>query len=700
MKKLLLILLLNLFCLASFAQNNYVDSLTTLIKKSPHDTIRVAYLIKLGKYYYKNDWKKSDSAYRVSLSIAQKVNYKFGESLTYENWGMVTRKLGDYPLAIEYLHKALELNLEMSDSIGMSICNNNLGVLYDELGDYENALKFYLKSNEIDRSIGDIKGVSASLNNIALIYSYMDNFDKAIEVLKESIAIKEEIGNETGLAYGFLNLANMYTKTKNTESAIEHYEKALELYEKNEDLVGVARCYNGLGSSFKYTDREKALEHYKQALEIKVELGDELEIARTKHSIGELYMKMDQNDEALMLLQQAANICKEMGSKDLLGSIYGSLHVLYSSTSDYEGAYEYALKYISMQDSLMDGDKFSTIAELQTKYETDKNKYEKDLAEAKSLQAEEETKRIEAVSDRKSTMLYAAVIGFLLVGGLVIMVYRSNRLKKKANEELQFKNDLIRQKNKDITSSIEYAKHIQDSILPSNETIQKMFPNSFVLFEPRDIVSGDFYWFHDTADKTFFAAADCTGHGVPGALVSMVCSNAINHVVVQEGELSSDNILTKLNQEVLEKFRKEESIHQAVDGMDIALCSVERINNEVILNYSGAMNALYIMREESIEEIRADRQAIGGRTPVDYQFTKHTLKLEKGNRVFVFSDGMIDQFGGAKGKKLLSKRFKKLLEGYRNVPISEIQVKLRDELYEWQGDYKRIDDVLVIGIEI
>lgn len=699
--KFLLVLFIFKFFFGDYlAQDNHEDSLITLVKKSPNDSIRVNHLIKLGRFYYKKDWQKADSTYRIALSISQKRGNKYGEALSYEKLGMATRKLGDYPLGIEYLKKANSINEELKDSIGMSICNNNIGVLYDELGDYENALYFYIKSNDLDRALGDLKGAASSLNNIALIYSYLKNYDKSIEVLKESIEIKEQVGDEISKAYSYLNLANMYTMKEQQNLAIEYYNKAVEIYLKYEEPAGLAKCYNNLGFLYKHKDSEIALNYYKEALKIREELGDKLEIAKSKHSIGEVYMLTDRKEEALVMIQEAAKLSEEVGGVDILASIYGSLHSLYFEVYNYERAYEYALKYMSMHDSLLDGDKFSAISELQTKYETDKNKYEKELAESKRLQAEEEAKRLEAVSERKSTLLYAAVVGFILIGGLVVVVYRSNRQRKKANEELQSMNDIIKAKNKDITSSIEYAKHIQDSILPSDETIKKLLPKSFVLFEPRDIVSGDFYWFYKHGNKTLFAAADCTGHGVPGALVSMVCSNAINHVVVQEGEISPEKILTKLNQEILERLRKEGSIHQAVDGMDIALCCIEEVQDKTVLHYSGAMNSLYLLKGEEIEEIRADRQAIGGRTPVDYQFEKHTLQLDKGNRIFVFSDGMIDQFGGVKGKKLLAKRFKQYLEQYNNEPIEAIKEKLGKDLINWQGDFNRIDDVLVIGIEV
>jgi len=170
---------------------------------------------------------------------------------------------------------------------------------------------------------------------------------------------------------------------------------------------------------------------------------------------------------------------------------------------------------------------------------------------------------------------------------------------------------------------------------------------------------------------------------------------------VQEREFETDKVLSRVNQEVIERLRKEESINQAVDGMDIALCKLENKNGKITLEYAGAMNSLYVCGDnEEIKEVRADRYSIGGRTPSEYEFSKHQIELQKGNRVFIFSDGMIDQFGGPKGKKLLSKRFKKLLLKYSGTPIGQLDVLLSEEFVDWKAGYKQTDDVLVIGVEV
>ena len=700
-RKILLSWLL-LTSVSCYAQSDYVDSLSLLIRKAKTDEIRVDKLIKLSRYYYDFDLEKADSTIRIAINISDKIGYKLGSAIAYDRLGMTVRKLGFYDEGIEHLKHAIDICVEENDSIGISIGYNNLGILYDELGKYELSLENYLRSNKIDRLLGDKKGIAYSLNNLSLIHSYMEQYDQAIISLNESIEIKKELGDEKGLAHAYLNLANMYNAKEDYSKTEEIYYQALEYFQKSGVLSGEAKCYNNLGILYKnLKDYDKALENFLIGHKIRIELGDEMEIAKSKHSIGELYIKLKMYDEALFMLQESARLCKKLHGVETLKRAYGSLHILYSEINDYENAYQYSLLFQSIKDSIMDGSKYGTLSELQTKYETEKNQYEKEIAEAGLAKNMEKTKRVEADSQRKSILLYAAVFGFILVMGLVVVTYRSYRLKRKANDELQTKNDIIKQKNEDITASIQYAKHIQDSILPSHDTIKKILPNNFVMFKPRDIVSGDFYWVHKEGETTFFAAADCTGHGVPGALVSMVCSNAINHVVVQDREFDADRILTRLNQEVIERLRKEESINQAVDGMDISLCKIENKDGKIILEYAGAMNSLYVCDGgEDVQEVRADRYSIGGRTPLDYQFSKHSIELQKGNRVFVFSDGMIDQFGGPKGKKLLSKRFKKLLLKYSETPIHKLEKLMAKEFTEWQGGYKQTDDVLVIGIEV
>lgn len=327
---------------------------------------------------------------------------------------------------------------------------------------------------------------------------------------------------------------------------------------------------------------------------------------------------------------------------------------------------------------------------------------------------------------------------FLINGGLltmtvglfsIILIQTRYRLTKKeiiarfdlmeSKKELEVKNEIIEEKNKNITDSIAYAQNIQSAILPNRSEIAKYLKDHFIFFSPKDVVSGDFYWFTQKANKIFIAVCDCTGHGVPGAFVSMIGNNLLNQVVIERNKEDPGEILSCLNQGMINAFTKEGEL-EAKDGMDMALLvfELDKATNDIIkLNYSGANNPSYLIRkeiansaltqedwisefEEHFVEIKGDKQAIGGFTEPDYCFHTREIELEKGDMVYAFSDGYMDQFGGPKGKKFMKKNFKKLFVEFMDLEMEEQAEKMDQSIKEWMGEEEQVDDILVIGIKV
>ena len=281
-------------------------------------------------------------------------------------------------------------------------------------------------------------------------------------------------------------------------------------------------------------------------------------------------------------------------------------------------------------------------------------------------------------------------------------------------EDLQFQKELVDVKNTEITDSIVYARRFQAAILPSEQEFIKHLPQSFILYKPKDIVAGDFYWLEQVENEIIFAAADCTGHGVPGAMVSIVCNNALNRSVREYGLKKPGEILDKTRAIILEEFAKEGT--EVKDGMDVAIVSlrdrsrIERENEELdssaqtyshSLEYAGAHNPLWIIRKDAkeIEEIKANKQPIGH---FDKQepFTTHSISLSKGDRFYLFSDGFADQFGGEKGKKFKAANFKKLLLSIQHLSMEDQQTRLNEVFESWRGSLEQLDDVCVIGVRV
>ncbi len=268
---------------------------------------------------------------------------------------------------------------------------------------------------------------------------------------------------------------------------------------------------------------------------------------------------------------------------------------------------------------------------------------------------------------------------------------------RKQKDEVEEQKLLVEEKNRDILDSIEYAKRIQTAILPPPRIVKEFLKNSFVLYLPKDIVAGDFYLMESIDNTIYFAACDCTGHGVPGAMVSVVCNNALNRSVNEFGERLPGKIFDKTRELVLENFAKSDE--EVNDGMDASLCALDVSTGK--LYWCGANNPLWIYRvaSKSLEEIKPDKQAIG-RGYEGSLFTTHELQLQKGDTLYLFTDGYADQFGGEKGKKLTKARFREILVSMIELPMDVQREKLLAQHDAWRGKLEQVDDICVMGVRV
>ncbi len=276
---------------------------------------------------------------------------------------------------------------------------------------------------------------------------------------------------------------------------------------------------------------------------------------------------------------------------------------------------------------------------------------------------------------------------------------RQFRERERIAEQLMNQKEELALKNKNITDSINYAQRIQSALMPSEKQFKSFFPDSFILHIPRDIVSGDFYWINEVKDNIFIAAVDCTGHGVPGAFVSIIGFELFRKITNIEGIKKPSDILNSLNEDFHEVFRDVEDI-SLKDGMDIAFCSINKKTKR--LEFAGAFNPLYLIRENSIIEVKGDRNSVGLDQPdnTGYEFTNHTIQLQTGDIIYIFSDGFADQFGGPEGKKYKYRRFRHLLLALHHLPLKRQHDYLYKSIMEWKGDLDQVDDILVIGIKV
>jgi serine phosphatase RsbU (regulator of sigma subunit) len=306
--------------------------------------------------------------------------------------------------------------------------------------------------------------------------------------------------------------------------------------------------------------------------------------------------------------------------------------------------------------------------------------------------------------------LYFALGGLGLIAFFSVYVYRSLQQKKKSNillalqaEEIREKSKLIEEKNKETEQSIHYAKRIQFAILPLEKEIRAYISDYFVLYIPKDIVSGDFYFFYDKyaeRKKCYFASVDCTGHGVPGAFMSLIGNEKLRDAI--DMHANPGEVLSELNRFVKSVLKQSADADSTRDGMDVALLSIDLDENKNWSNftYAGAHRPLWIIRKgsENLEEIKATKVSIGGHTPNDQKFNEHSITLQKGDTIYIFSDGYADQFGGERKKKMMTGKFKEILLSIQNLSMADQKIWLENFFHEWKGNLEQMDDVLVIGI--
>ncbi|MBA3706266.1 MAG: SpoIIE family protein phosphatase, partial [Bacteroidetes bacterium] len=535
-------------------------------------------------------------------------------------------------------------------------------------------------------------------NNIAAIYIGQGNYDKAREKYFESLKLKKEIGNKQQISIAYYNIAETYYNQGKYDLALENDLESLKLKEEIGDKQGIAASYNHIGDIyFKKGNYDKALENQFASLKLFEKIGAKYSAANTDISIANAYSGKLDYSNATKWFRQAMQLAKEIGSKPLLQDAYKGLSEVNEKMSDYHNAYNYHKLYTDLKDTLLNETSSKQIAEMNTKYDTEKK--DKEL-----IQKDAEISKQQAESEKQQIQRNAFIVGFGLVLLLAIFIFRGYRHKREANRMLEIKNEAINKQNEEIekkntliTDSIEYAKNIQSAILPSEEELKKHFQDYFILYKPKDIVSGDFYWIHEQEDNLLLAVADCTGHGVPGAFMSLMGHNLLREIVSSKNNSNPSEILDELNLKVLKTLKQDSKNTSAKYGMDIALISMDKKRNTI--EFAGAHNPLYIYRNKECIQLKADSRSIGNSMDKEEKgFNKQFFQLQKGDMLYLFSDGYTAQKGGSENKKFFFKPFRELLQGICELEVIEQQHLLNATVLSWQGNKKQTDDILIVGI--
>lgn len=642
--KLYFFLLLSTPCYFLNAQNNQLDSLLKVEKFITNDTNKVITLNMIASIYLDNNYPKALNYASKAYKLAEKINFEPGRIDALMHQCYANDYMGRYAIAQQQNFQLLSIFEKREDSVNMNNCYNNIGI----------------------------------------IHYYLQNYDESIQFTQKALNYYLKHDEKIDIATCYNNIANAYSDMGNNDTALVFYMKALEIYKELNDLGGQSLINGNVGEVHAVLNEfEEAYTSYIKALQQAEKINDKWQQANMYSCLGSLLTNQAKHNDALSFLNQGLKIYEELNANPEMIDLYEIQSIAFEQQGDLMQA-NYCLKKANeLRDDIFNKENASSVAEMNALYETKEK-------EAELLKQQEQAKY---EASQKQMIIVGSTIGFLLLVIIVVISVRGNITKKKVNETLAHQKQQIEMKNRDITDSIQYAKRIQSAILPTENLIEKTLPQSFVLYLPKDIVAGDFYWLEQNKNSTLFAAADCTGHGVPGAMVSVVCNNALNRSVREFQLKEPASILNKTRDIVIETFEKSET--NIKDGMDIALCRLEA--NQ--LQYAGANNPLWIIRNNELIEIKGDKQPIG-KYMNKQPFTNHVIELEHGDTIFLLTDGYPDQFGGEKGKKYKYRQLKEKLVSIVNLPLKEQKENLLAEFNNWKGELEQIDDVCIIGIRI
>jgi serine phosphatase RsbU (regulator of sigma subunit) len=645
-------------------------------------------LISMGK----SDYVTSLEHYDQALKLMMEINDKNGIGTCYIYIGNTKNNQGKFSEAIDYKLKAVKIKEELGDQQGLANAYNSIGVSCKQIGKIAEALNYYFKALKIREAINDRQGISSTYLNIGIAMYEQGNVSGSLDYQEKSLKIKQELGDKEGAAIIYSNMSNVYIEQKRYKEALSYSFKSMQIAEEIEDKQIVNNCYLNIANIFYEQKKLKeSLPYYLKAVKTSMELEDKAGVIVGYNSLGNCYEGMNRYEEAMNVYLRALSISKEINYKIGIRDACLNLASVNEKLHNCDQALFYTKAYGHIKDSLLNEESMKQSAELNTRYQTEKKENEI-LLLTKEQQLKDKT-----LNEQRLIRLGLMIgLGLLLI--LSFLLYNRYRYKQKANLLLQRQKEQIHYKNQQITDSIDYAKNIQEAILPAKEKLLAFFPEHFILYKPKAIVSGDFYWVGKKDNKIICAVADCTGHGIPGAFMSLLGHNILENILQRNTAHNPAAILSALNEEIVARF-SEGGKETVKHGMDIAIISLDKEKNA--LQYAGARNALYLIRDNKLTEIKADRQSTGivSRNNKEITYTNNTLELKNGDMFYLFSDGFPDQKGGPDKKKFYYQPFKELLVSIHKLPVDIQKQKLDETIMAWTGDEEQIDDILIMGIK-
>jgi serine phosphatase RsbU (regulator of sigma subunit)/Tfp pilus assembly protein PilF len=729
--KLLVLIFIIFLPYNAHAQNAKIDSLKSILEDLKADTSKVNLLNEMAELVFRTDPVEAIGYGSEAKLLAEKLDYRKGLALAYKNIGLGYYMEGDYWEALRNWEVSLNFYEVINEKQRQANLLSNIGAVYFSIGENAEAVENYLQALKIAEDLNDRTRIATLLLNLGTVYSGQEgSYDTACTYYLRAIEYGEAMGDVHIMGIGTINLGEVYMHKEELDSALYHFEKSLMLLTDPIDITIALNFISGIYSE--KGEFQKALTYHQDALEMARRENEQHQTVKILLGLASTYERMDNTHKAIEYLMEAEMLAEENGLHQELSGAYEGLVNCYVKLSDYRNAYQYQAKLNSIKDIL---------------YEIEEAQLTKDrdfklgllIKEKEVVIADLEHKSvIEELTIRKQKIIILGVIasGFVLLIFAGLLLHRNRYIKRVSSkieaqrdkieaqrdkieaqrDEIEAQRDEVRsqrdllEKNHDllvsqkdeIIDSINYALKIQSALMPPEQHLYELLGEAFIFHRPRDIVSGDFYWIKQIDNTIVLAAADCTGHGVPGALMSVLGISYLSEIVMQRRITQANEILNELRIQIKQSLRQHGQPDESRDGIEMALCVIDK--NSRTLQYAGANNPLYLIRDEKetpvLTEIKPDRMPLGYYNGKDKTFNNHCIQLEIGDTFYIFSDGYMDQKGGVDNKKYMSKKFKNLLLEIHDRPMHEQKTILDRTITDWMGNNSQIDDILVVGVRV
>lgn len=626
--------------------------------------------------------------------------------------------------ALKQLENALDIARQVEDSALIASCYNSMGIIMKQTGDYVNAHQFYFQALQIYEQISYDKGVASALNNIAMLTFAQGHQEQALGYFGQAFEAIQDIRDSELCSGVYHNAGEAYSAVGEYDKSLLFLQKALALC-KTHGLISPQPIITA-NIAFVYWQTgalENAKMFYLQAIDIQEKAKIGYGAATIYIEFGEFYASQKRFGKARQLIAEGLAMAQRIHEKEAVLAGYLASSRMEEQAKNHVLALAYHKKYTALKDSLFNLQRSMLIADTKVKYDTDKKEQENELLRQKQVIHEDELK----IRNMQAVVVSLLLLGFFVTAAIL---YASNLQKQKANKLLSERNSLIDQKREEIASqkedielknealeaanealamkneriidSLIYGQSVQGAILPSMNQLLTHFSDAFILYKPKDLVSGDFYWIAQAREKVFFAVADCTGHGVPGAFMALLGHAFLHEIILVRKIYSTEDILNELHETVVGSLHQKEGSNQ--DGMTISICCFEqKKDGTVSISFSGAKMDMLCYHHQAAQwtTLEGDRQDIGGymRNARDRDFTKKNLLVQPNDQLYFFTDGYPDQ-ANKRFRRFGSSRLIDLLKESVHLSFEEQEEKLHETLDKHQGAMEQRDDITLIGVKI